>query len=136
MNRWVFVGDSHLSFLFSELCVLQRRVWHAAAGQCGDLAPLSRNGCHPCPVLRILSHPSGSLRVKDTESTAISLPHRISENLVDLIMHENRGSTQPYQPRPACGSDQDQPPLHTRVELSTSHPFLGAPSQVRLSPSP
>lgn len=46
---WVLVEDSLLSCLFSEVCVLQGRVWYATAlrvwGHCRDLAPLPRNVC-------------------------------------------------------------------------------------------
>lgn len=44
---WVFVEDTLLSWLFSEVCVLRGSVWDAAAlwtrGQCRDMAPLPKN---------------------------------------------------------------------------------------------
>ena len=84
---WVFVEDTLLSWLFSEVCVLQGSVWDAAAlwtwGQCRDMVPLPRNLfltvlrnaftpyciCDTAPFL-------GNPGAKYIEITEISLPHR------------------------------------------------------------
>ena len=101
---WVFVEDTLLSWLFSEVCVLQGSVWDAAAlwtwGQCRDMAPLPRNVfisyCSQeciysllylwyCPI-------PWETRSKVLEITEISLPHRPKNH--ESRPHDFQGTAQ------------------------------------------